>query len=127
MAGPNYVLDKGFEAGGAFGKYLFVKETTAEKVVIASAQGETVLGVSQETISAGDATNGRIAAVRLFGITRVIAGDTFSGVMTPVTTGADARAEPAAAGDKVVGFNLQTAVDGDHMDMVLIPTNHIVA
>jgi hypothetical protein len=127
MAGPNYVLDKGFEAAGAISRFHFVKLNTSEQVSQCDAQGEASIGVCQDTITSDDATNGRVAAVRLFGISRVISGDTFSAVMTPVTVGADGRAEPATTGDRVVGYNLQTSVDGDHMDVVLIPSNHIVA
>lgn len=124
MAGPNYVLDKGFKAGGAIGRFRYVEFSAVETVVQANytAGGpDNLAGVCQEEISAGDATNGRIAAVRLIGISRCIAGAT-------ITTGTEARVMPdaqgrvipwATAGSKMVGVALQDAVVGDHVDVLL--------
>lgn len=127
MAGPNYGLDKGFVAGEAIGKFLFVKLVATETINVCDTQGEFAIGVVQESITAADATNGRIAAVRVTGVSRVICGDTLTAQMTQVTVGTDGRAEIAATGDNVVGIALQTGVDGDHIDVLLTPSGVIHA
>lgn len=126
MAGPNFVLDKGWLAGEAMTKYEFVKLVGSETINACDTQGERALGVLQEEVSAADATNGRIASVRVLGISRVIAGATIS-EFDLLTVGADGRAEVAATGDVVVGTALQDAVDGDHMDILLSPSGHVQA
>ncbi len=127
MAGPTQVLDKGFTAGEAINQYHFVKEVAGEVLNECDTQGELALGVAQEEISAGDATNSRVANVRLLGISRVIAGAAIS-IFTEVTVGADARAEAATTGDRVAGIALQAAAaDGDHIDVLLTPAGPTAA
>lgn len=126
MAGPGYVLSKGWLAGEAMTKYEFVKLVGSETINAVDTQGEKALGVLQEEVTADDATNGRIVNVAVAGISRVIAGATIT-EFDLLTTGADGRAEVAATGDVVVGIALQAAVDGDHMDILLSPSGHVQA
>jgi hypothetical protein len=128
MAGPNYVLSKGFVAGGAIRKFRCVEiSATTEVVTECNAANDHVLGICQDEISAGDATNGRVATVALLGIARAIAG----GAINPTTNGGLVTtdnqgrvvAAPVAvgAGYPVVGKALQSAVAGDHIDVLLTP------
>jgi hypothetical protein len=125
MAGPNYVLDKGYKAGGAIGKYRYVEFSAVETVSLAAyvaGANDDLAGICQEEVSAGDATNGRIVGVRHLGISRAIAGGTITKatearLMPHATTGA--LITWATAGSKVVGIALQDAVAGDHFDVLL--------
>lgn len=121
MAGPNYVLDKGFVAGGAISQYRLVTlAANGVSVSQAAAQGVQCIGVSQETASAGDVTNGRVVAVRLMGISRCVAGAIMATAGVPVTASADGGVEPAAAADLVIGLLLQPAAAiGNHVDVLL--------
>jgi len=121
MAGPNYVLDKGFEAAGAIGRFRCVELGTGEVVTQCNALNDPAIGVSQDTISADDATNGRVVDVRMAGISRCIASG-------PIAIGDRVRAAAdggvvtlaaATAGQRMVGIALQAAVSGDHVDVFL--------
>ena len=125
MAGPNYVLDKGFLAGGAITKYRGVELGANETVTQANAVNDRVLGICQEEVSAGDATNGRIVDIRLLGISRCIAGAAVT-IGNLVTIDGSGRVvnSPVAVGTAyaVVGIALQTAANaGDHIDVLLTP------
>jgi hypothetical protein len=124
MAGSNYVLDKGFTAGGAIGKYrcVEVSATAAALVTVANAQGEQVIGVCQEEVTAADATNGRVVDVRLMGITRAVNG--LATAINPgqvLTTSANGGVEAAAAADLVLGIAVSAApnVVGAHLDVLI--------
>ena len=127
MAGPNYGLDKGFEAAGAIRQYRCVELSAIETVTECNGVNDVVLGICQDEVSAADATNKRVADIRISGISRAIAG----GTITPTTNGGrctvDAQgrvvAAPVAVGTLYpqVGFVLQACVVGDHVDVVLTP------
>lgn len=123
MAGPNYVIDKGFKAGGAITKYTAVKLTAAETVATSTSTVDAIIGISQEEISAADATAGRIVNVRLLGISRAIVGNattTFGQFVTVNATGQVIGT--TTAGQPVLGRVLQTvAVTGAHVDVVVVP------
>lgn len=127
MAGPNYVLDKGFTAGGAIGRFRCVTMVggtgaDSQNVVVADAQGEQVIGVCQEETSAGDATNGRVVDVRLMGISRVVNGLAVAiNPGTVVTASANGGVEAAAAADLVLGIAVSgaPATAGTHLDVLI--------
>jgi hypothetical protein len=127
MAGPNFVLDKGYVAAGAINIYRAVEiAPTAETVTQCNAVNDRVLGISQDEISAADATNGRVANIRLLGISRCIAGAAIAAAGALVTIDASGRVvtSPTAVGTvyAVVGVVLQTAAAaGDHVDVLLTP------
>lgn len=126
MAGPNYVLDKGFKAGGAIGQYRAVELGAGETVTQCNAANDLVLGICQEEISAGDATNGRIADVRMLGISRCIAGANNIVIGGRVTIDNAGRVvpSPVAVGTTYaqVGIAMQaSAAVGDHIDVFLTP------
>ena len=127
--GGHQVLDKGFEAGEALTQFTFVKLVTGEdrRVEACDTQGELAIGVVQEEVSAEDVTRGpRIVNVRLLGVSVVEAGATIT-KMDEVTPGADGKAEPAAAGDRVVGIALDDGADGDWIAVLLTPAGPTVA
>jgi hypothetical protein len=122
MAGPNYVLDKGFLAGGAITKYHVVKLASPETVTAATAIADDILGVCQEEVTSGDATNGRIVDIRLAGISRCIAGTggVTAGKQVMVLAGGTGRVTDAVgATARVLGIALQTATVGTHVDVLL--------
>lgn len=121
MAGPNYVLDKGFQASGAITKYKCVELGAGEIVNQANALNDPVIGIAQETITATDATNGRVVSVRMAGISRCIAGGTIA-IGDRVRCDASGNVTTLAvttAGQRQVGIALQAAVANDHVDVFL--------
>jgi len=122
MAGANYVLDKGFKAGGAIGKYRAVELGASEVVTQCNAASDPALGICQEEVTSGDATNGRIVDVRIAGISRCIAGAAIT-IGARVATDNAGRVVPAPAAvglTNQVGIALQAAANaGDHVDVFL--------
>lgn len=119
MAGPNYVLSKGFKSGGAITQYRVVSLAAAETVTQTATAAASAIGIAQETISAGDATSGRIVNVALLGVSRCIAGAVLN---TPgIQVGADASGRViTAASGSVLGILLNTATaTGAHVDVLL--------
>jgi hypothetical protein len=78
--------------------------------------------VVQEEIVAGDVTLGRVADVRVLGVSRCIAnGNLTAGIR--VTTDATGKVEAAASGDFVLGVLLtDPAASGDWCDVLLLPS-----
>jgi len=125
MAGPNFVLDKGYAAGGAIRQFRCVELGASEVVTEANAANDVVWGICQEEVSAGDATNGRVADIRLMGISRCIAGAAIT-IGARVTTDNQGRVvpSPVAVGTVYpqVGLACQAAAAaGDHVDVMLTP------
>jgi hypothetical protein len=119
VAGPNYVLGKGFKAGGAISQFRFVELGAAETVTQANAAGDACIGVAQEEVTAADATAGRVVNVLVAGISRCIAGAALATAGVDVGTDAQGRVIAAASG-KVLGVLLQTAAStGQHVDVLL--------
>jgi hypothetical protein len=123
MAGANFVLDKGFVAGEALSQYHFVTLETTEMVEMGDAQGELCIGVVQNEVTAGDATNGRVVDVRLLGISVVKSGGTITAGQRLTTTAAG-RAEPALTGDFVLAIALTPAASGDLFPALLVPSGY---
>lgn len=125
MAGPNYGLAKGHEAAAAITQFRAVKLTGTEKVTPASVAKEQVLGICQDTITADDATQGRVAAVLYSGISRTIAGDAIT-QFARVATDSVGRVVPLVAPGAQVGIALQAASNaGEHVDVFLTPGVYI--
>lgn len=127
MAGPNYGLDKGYQAAGAIRKFRCVEISATETVTEVNGANDAVLGVCQDSIVADDATNGRIADIRITGISRCIAGGTLDPTVNGGLVTSDAEGRVIAVGVvagtvyNVVGKCLQAAVVGDHVDVLLTP------
>jgi hypothetical protein len=120
MAGPNYVLSKGWPAGGAIGRFRFVElATDGVTVTQANGAGDPCIGVCQEEVTAGDATNGRVVNVAVMGISRAIAGAVLANAGVQVGTDTQGRVVAAAA-NNVLGILLQPATaTGNHVDVLL--------
>lgn len=127
-AGGHEVLDKGFLAAEALTQFRFVTLVagTDRAVDQADAAGELVHGVGQETISAQDATDGRITNVRMMGVSLVEAGGNVTRG-TEVTTDASGRAVTATTtGHRVAGIALDSGVSGDWIAVLLIPAGRVM-
>jgi hypothetical protein len=120
MAGPNYVLSKGWPAGGAITKYRFVElATTGVTVTQTNGAGDPCIGVAQEEISAADATAGRVVNVAVMGISRCIAGAILANAGIQVGSNASGQVITAASGS-VLGILLTPATaTGQHVDVLL--------
>lgn len=116
--------DETFQAGADLStkQHLFVKGngTTAGSVVVCSSQGEDAVGVLQN-----NPASTRDATVRLAGFTKVIAGEAID-AWAQVTVGADARAEVALTGDKIVGTAITAAADDGDIITVWLRTEPAV-
>lgn len=123
--GPNDILSKGFVADTAVPLYYAVRQTDTEHMAVANTAGQFVLGICQEEISAEDATVGRVARIRVMGISRGVAGAAIARGAR-LTVAADGRlvtAAPAAgANANVVGVALTaTTAAGEWLDVLLTP------
>ena len=121
MPGPNMVLDKGYKANGAVTQFRGVVLADDTSVTQAAAAGARCVGISQETATAQDATDGRIINVRVQGISRAVA----SAAVTRdarVAVQADGRFAAATATQVPVGIALTAAAAaGDHFNVELTP------
>lgn len=121
-----YVLDLSFIPTEAMTQFYCVKmgtETASGRTVdLNDAQGEAgIIGFVQETISAADVANGRVANVRCAGVTRAVC-DTALTAGTWVTASGVGKVEPAATGDFAIGICLlSTAADGDQTEVLIMP------
>jgi len=130
MAGPNYVLDKGFKAGGAAAirQWRCVRMTAVDTCAEANTAGQVVLGVCQESVSANDSSRGRVADIRIMGITRAEAGAaiTLGDRLVTDNQGRVVPATAATAKQNQVGIAWAAAgAAGDYIDMLLSTTVQI--
>jgi hypothetical protein len=131
MAGPNYVLDKGYilEGSSAYSRFRFVAAgATDQSVTSTIAAGALALGVIQEEVDAAKVATGKVTAdIRILGISRVTAGAAVT-LWAEVTTDASGRAINAAtATHRVLGRALQSAAAlGDEIDVLLVPCGRIM-
>lgn len=121
----NFILDKGYVSTGAVRQFSAVVRTAVkQQCAEASVLGALTLGVCQDEVSAEQATNGRVADIRVNGITRAIA-DGVIGVGVRVRTAADGRVTAlaaATANQNVLGITeTASAAAGDHLDVNLTP------
>lgn len=123
--GPNEILDKGFYATTAVGRFRAVRLTAIESCAVVNALDQAVLGFSQEEINADDSARGRAVNVRMLGITRAIAAGAIT-LFQPVgvdATGAVAAVTGAVGAPTVVIGRAMTPAGaaGDHIDLWLLP------
>src|SRR5213078_4412340 len=72
----NFVLDKGYDCSAAVVKYMAVKMTGDQTVGPVTAVGDVVIGITQESVTAGEITKGKGAPVATQGISAFVAGAT---------------------------------------------------
>jgi|SRR5215207_7837470 len=97
--GANVVLDKGYIAGAAITQFRAVKfsSNVGDAVIHTAALTDQPIGVTQESASAGDATNGRVINVRHLGISFVRASGALATIGIPVSADAAGRAVASGA------------------------------
>ena len=126
-SGGHQVLNKGFQAAGAITQFRFVELVSGQErqVQQASALNNLVVGVCQETITADDATKGRVANIAMMGVTLVEAGAAITKgakVRTDAQGRAVALANTAGTVDQVAGIALDDAsAAGDWIAILLTP------
>lgn len=75
MATGNFVLDKGYDAGGPVTKFRAVKYTGTEEVSQSAAEGDKIAGFAQFSVSAAEILKGKGVSVRIEGITEAEVGN----------------------------------------------------
>jgi hypothetical protein len=124
MAGPNYVLDKGFNlsnAGAAQSIYRFVKFAADEnKVTQATAITDQCVGVCQQRVEAVDSVTGNVQVdVRIMGISKVESAGVIA-LGARVAPATDGRAQTAVSTQFVHGIAWQAATAaGQWIDVLL--------
>lgn len=125
--GPNDVLSKGLVADTAIPKFHAVKLTATEHCEVVDTAGELAIGICQEEISADDVDDGRVAAVRIMGISNCIAGAAID-QSAEVTVADDGRVVTAGAGDRVLGVaTIAASAAGDWVTVLLSPAGRVAA
>lgn len=121
MPGPNDVLSKGLIADTAIPKFYAVKLSGKENASVCDTLGEVAIGVCQEEITADDVTDGRVAAVRIMGISNCVASAAIT-QGAEVTVAADGRVVTAGTGHRVLGVAMNAAAQaGDWVPVLLTP------
>lgn len=123
MPGPNHVLDKGFQPTAATPRFTAViLAATKEKVTPAGADA-LAIGICQEEITAADATAGRVADIRMMGISRCVAAAAIAiGDRVKVAANGKVTSTGLVAGNPLVGVAMEAAAaDNDHIDVFLTP------
>jgi hypothetical protein len=127
MAGPDYVLDKGFTAASVLTQFTFVKMSADEAVTAVTGATDRVLGVTQQPVVTAD-INKQAVDVRILGVTKAKVGT--AGVTRGFTVDTDASGQVVNGGaspGRAVGIALQTGVTGDLVDVLLTPAGRVAA
>jgi hypothetical protein len=131
MAGPNYVLDKGFIVDAAAPQFALVKLVSgaagADHVTPCTAATDLAIGVLQQAVVTADIGK-QVAEVRILGITKAIAeGVSNAGDMVDVGATTFTRVTTTTtAAARTVGIVVSTgsgaaSAAGDLIDVLLIP------
>jgi len=128
MSGPNFAgLDKGFLVAAAatgvdFGLGVMYNDAAGTQVKLPTSAQVFCVGVAQDTLDdAKIATGKAVVNVRMFGITRAVAGAAIA-VGAPVQVGSTGKFITAVATNNVVGWALSPAsADLDHFNLFLVP------
>jgi hypothetical protein len=117
-------ITMGYIPTGAVTKYRCVEQVTDDNSCKqVDTAGDVVLGVCQESISAGDATNLRVSDIQLAGVTIVELGETVARKARVVSdnVGRVVNATAATAKQNQVGIVLQSGIVGDWVACLLTP------
>lgn len=120
MPGPNFVLDLPYKLASALGPFLGVKLSADDTVTPCTAATDFCIGFTQENIVTADVTNGRVADIRVMGVTRAIAGGTVTRG-TNATMNASSQVVAAATGNRVCGIFLTSGVVNDQVNLLIVP------
>jgi hypothetical protein len=102
-ATQNFVLGKGYDAGGAITKKRFVKFSADSTVVQCSVAGEAASGVALFDVAAAEILKGKGASVLTEG-RAIMEGAAAIAIGAKVATDNQGRAITAAAGNQVLGI-----------------------
>lgn len=117
--GGNFVLDKGYDAGGVIRKYRGVKFSAAETVVEIAASTDKVIGVEQFGVTTTEQAKGKGASVRTMGRSVMEAGAAIT-VGAEVMCDTQGRAIPATATNQAIGVSETAAgAAGDQVSVAL--------
>jgi hypothetical protein len=116
--GPNELLDKGFRADTAIPRFHAVVLTDIEHCAVVDTAGVAVLGFCQEEVTEDDSDRGRVANIRMEGITRAIAGAALT-LFQRVQVAADGRVIPHDTGSVVGRVMTPVTQANDHIDLWL--------
>ncbi|SRR6266576_2524446 len=125
MAHGNFVLDKGYDAGGAITIYRAVKFSAEQLVVPVAAVTDVIAGVAQFGVTVAEINRGKGASIRVEGASEWEAGGACTvGALAGLM--ADGRVHNAATGERVVGNFRQGAVNaGDRASVNIDTTGHL--
>jgi hypothetical protein len=118
--GGNFILDKGYDAGGVIRKYRAVKFSADETVVELTASTDVCIGIEQFGVTVTEQAKGKGASVRTAGRSVMEAGAAIATVGTPVMADTQGRAVVATSTNRVIGVTEDTAgVAGDQISVML--------
>jgi hypothetical protein len=121
--GPNFVLDKGFQATTTIAQFRAATLVANDQVKQSDGAAQFAIGICQDNVTAADATKGRIADIRVMGISVAINGVAGAlGRMVKVATDTTGRMVVATTGQACVGITLTAGVaQGDQIHVLLTP------
>lgn len=125
MATGNFVLDKGYNAGGAIEKFHAVKysQTEPETVLPVTAADDNIAGIAQFGVTSDEIALGKGASVRLQGISEVVAAGAIDvGDQCQLESDGRVSAAASSSGKRVVGMCVGHAATnaGDRISMEII-------
>jgi len=122
----NYLQDKGYDAAAALTKFRAVKFSAAETVTPVTAITDSVAGVVQHDVSAGEILRGKGASIAVEGDTVMEAG---GAIVTGVRVCIDSsgRAITFTAGNRIIGRCIEPASGSGKFCRVHLELNGDVA
>jgi hypothetical protein len=124
MAWGNFILDSGFDVTAAVTKFRCVKLTAAEIVGAVSGIADLPIGVAQYSVATAEVAKGKLASVRLMGVTEAeAAGAIAVGVRCQMEADGRVSAEVGASGKRLVGICVghPAGTAGDRIAMLFLP------
>jgi D-arabinose 1-dehydrogenase-like Zn-dependent alcohol dehydrogenase len=130
MASGNFVLDKGYNAGGEIAKFHAVKYDPAhpETVVPVSSSDDNIAGFAQFGVLTAEIAKGKGASVRVMGITEAVAAGAIDlGDQVQLESDGRVSAAVAASGKRVVGkcVGSASANAGDQISLLIDPVGDL--
>jgi Uncharacterized conserved protein (DUF2190) len=104
----NYIQDKGYNAAAALTKFRAVKFSAAETVTPVTAITDTVAGVVQHDVSAGEILKGKGASIAVEGDSVMEAAGAIA-IGVQVCIAADGRALTRTTGNRIIGHCVEAA------------------
>lgn len=117
--GPQLVLQESFVPDGPVGQFRAVMITDNENAKQADTAGAFVAGFCQDEINQDDQERGRLAAVRIIGVSRAVAAVALDAGQA-VSVDGEGRVRPAQAGDFVIGRCVTPVTDANDWTSVLV-------